>query len=183
MKGQTLYVQKNMTEGFFVDEDAKVVFVQTNSGKTTTELATGSDEVHHFIDDLNKKDNAKYSFVISAILENGAAIECHRIGGIDGLIRQKPEKAVAEDQHRFRLFGKGDAIGVVLTVFAVAGVALGLYGAVSRPCQRRLQRRHLVGVGFQRRVDGGVVAIEVLHHDAVRLFPLGQLKIGCFVHR
>ena len=35
MKGQTLYVQKNMTEGFFVDEDAKVVFVQTNSGKTT----------------------------------------------------------------------------------------------------------------------------------------------------
>ena len=73
MKGQTLYVQKNMTEGFFVDEDAKVVFVQTNSGKTTTELATGSDEVQHFIDDLNKKDNAKYSFVISAILENGAA--------------------------------------------------------------------------------------------------------------
>ena len=73
MKGQTLYVQKNMTEGFFVDEDAKVVFIQTNSGKTTTELATGSDEVQHFIDDLNKKDNAKYSFVISAILENGAA--------------------------------------------------------------------------------------------------------------
>ena len=60
MKGQTLYVQKNMTEGFFVDEDAKVVFVQTNSGKTTTELDTGSDEVQHFIDDLNKKDNAKY---------------------------------------------------------------------------------------------------------------------------
>ena len=39
------------------------------------------------------------------------------------------------------------------------------------------------GIAFQRRVDGGVVAIEVLHHDAVRLFPLGQLKIGCFVHR
>ena len=45
------------------------------------------------------------------------------------------------------------------------------------------QRRHAVGIAFQRRVDGGVVAIEVLHHDAVRLFPLGQLKIGCFVHR
>ena len=49
--------------------------------------------------------------------------------------------------------------------------------------QREGLRRHAVGVAFQRRVDGGVVAIEVLHHDAVRLFPLGQLKIGCFVHR
>ena len=86
MKGQTLYVQKNMTEGFFVDEDAKVVFVQTNSGKTTTELATGSDEVHHFIDDLNKKDNAKYSFVISAILENGAAKVVVINDGIDNTV-------------------------------------------------------------------------------------------------
>lgn len=75
-----------MTEGFYVDEDAKVVFVQTNSGKTTTELATGSDEVQHFIDDLNKKDNAKYSFVISAILENGAAKVIVINDGIDNTV-------------------------------------------------------------------------------------------------
>ena len=45
------------------------------------------------------------------------------------------------------------------------------------------QRRHAVGVAFQRRVDLLVVAVEFLHQNAVRLFPLGQLKIGCFVHR
>ena len=52
-----------------------------------------------------------------------------------------------------------------------------------RRLPRGCLRRNGVGVAFQRRVDGGVVAIEVLHHDAVRLFPLGQLKIGCFVNR
>ena len=76
MKGNTLYVQKTMTKGFYVDEDAKVVFIQKNDGKKTTEYATGADQVQDFIDDLNDKngDTANgYFFTISAILENGVA--------------------------------------------------------------------------------------------------------------
>lgn len=112
MKGQTLYVQKNMTEGFFVDEDAKVVFVQTNSDKTTTELATGSDEVHHFIDDLNKKDKAKYSFVISAILENGAAKVVVINDGIDNTVGGST------------VTGSTDLASVVLSNAGMAGTGL-----------------------------------------------------------
>ena len=72
-------------------------------------------------------------------------------------------------------------IGVVLTVFAVAGVALGFHGAVSRPRQRRLQRRRLVGVAFQRRVDLVPVVIEFLHQNAVRPRPAGQPVVGCLL--
>ena len=78
---------------------------------------------------------------------------------------------------------KGQLIGIFSAVFAGPCVRAVYDLAVSAAGQRRLQRRHGLGIAFQRRVDGGVVAIEVLHHDAVRLFPLGQLKIGCFVHR
>ena len=65
-----------MTEGFFVDEDAKVVFVQTNKNKTTTDIETGSDKVQGFIESLNDSNGDLangYFFTISAILENGAA--------------------------------------------------------------------------------------------------------------
>ena len=74
MKGSTLYVDKDLTQGFYVDENAKVVFIQTNDGKTTTEYETGSDEVQSFIESLNvDKATGKYNYVISAILQNGAA--------------------------------------------------------------------------------------------------------------
>ena len=72
-------------------------------------------------------------------------------------------------------------IGVVLTVFAVAGVALGFHGAVSRPRQRRLQRRRLVGIAFQRRVELVPVVIEFLHQNAVRPRPAGQPVVGCLL--
>ena len=74
MKSNTLYTSKAMTEGFYVDEDAKVVFIQTNKGKTTTEIETGADKVQGFIESLNThKTSGKYDYTISAILESGAA--------------------------------------------------------------------------------------------------------------
>ena len=73
MKGSTLYVDATATKGFYVDENAKVVFIQSNDGKSTTEYETGAKEVQSFIESLNKKENAGYFFTISAILKNGAA--------------------------------------------------------------------------------------------------------------
>ena len=73
MKGNTIYTDKAMTKGFYVDEDAKVVFIQSNDGKETTEYATGADEVQGFIDDLNADSTGAYKFDVSAILENGVA--------------------------------------------------------------------------------------------------------------
>ena len=86
MKGNTLYVDKTLTKGFYVDEDAKVVFVQTNKGKTTTEVETGSDKVQSFVESLNQKNGAKYFFTISAILENGAAKVVVINDGIDNTV-------------------------------------------------------------------------------------------------
>ena len=86
MKGNTLYVQKTLTKGFYVDEDAKVVFVQTNKGKTTTEVETGSDKVQSFVESLNQKSGAKYFFTISAILENGVAKVVVINDGIDNTV-------------------------------------------------------------------------------------------------
>ena len=73
MKGNTLYLDKALTKGFYVDEDAKVVFIQENDGKKTTEFAAGADEVQGFIDDLNADKTGAYKFDVSAILENGVA--------------------------------------------------------------------------------------------------------------
>ena len=73
MKGNTLYTDKTMAKGFYVDEDAKVVFIQSNDGKKTTEYATGADQVQDFIDDLNADKSGAYKFDISAILDNGVA--------------------------------------------------------------------------------------------------------------
>ena len=56
-----------------MDEDAKVVFIQENDGKKTTEFAAGADEVQGFIDDLNADKTGAYKFDVSAILENGVA--------------------------------------------------------------------------------------------------------------
>jgi len=85
------------------------------------------------------------------------------------------------DQHGLSV--KGQLVGIRAAGFAGSCVRAVYDLAVSAAGQRRLQRRHAVGVAFQRRVDLLVVAVEFLHQNAVRLFPLGQLKIGCFVHR
>ena len=76
MKGSTLYAEKDLTQGFFVAEDAKIVFIQKNDGKTTTEYDTGAKAAQSFIESLNaNKDSnpATYNYTISAILQNGAA--------------------------------------------------------------------------------------------------------------
>ena len=43
------------------------------------------------------------------------------------------------------------------------------------------QRRHAVGVAFQRRVDLVPVVIEFLHQNAVRPRPAGQPVVGCLL--
>ena len=73
MKGSTLYVNKALTQGFYVDENAKVVFIQPNDGKETIEYEVGSKEVQSFIENLNADKDGNYSYTISAILQNGAA--------------------------------------------------------------------------------------------------------------
>ena len=73
MKGSTLYVNKALTQGFYVDENAKVVFIQSNDGKETIEYEVGSKEVQSFIENLNADKGGNYSYTISAILQNGAA--------------------------------------------------------------------------------------------------------------
>ena len=73
MKGNTLYINNDLTKGFYVDDDAKVVFIQKNDGKKTTDYATGATEVQNFIDDLNADSTGAYKFDVSAILENGVA--------------------------------------------------------------------------------------------------------------
>ena len=57
---------------------------------------------------------------------------------ISPFVRQQSDTIKTKDDYCSWLFGKGNAGGVALAVVAVAGVAFGLYGAVSRPCQRRL---------------------------------------------
>ena len=71
-------------------------------------------------------------------------------------------------------FRKCNGGGVACAAFAGACVGDHPDLAVSRPRQRRLQRRRLVGIAFQRRVDLVPVVIEFLHQNAVRPRPAGQ---------
>ena len=74
LKGSTLYVSTTDKEGFFVDENVKLVLVQTNDRKTTTTFETGVKELEDVMAQLNKaKDDGKYDYTVSAILEDGAA--------------------------------------------------------------------------------------------------------------
>ena len=70
-------------------------------------------------------------------------------------------------------FRKCNGGGVAVAAFAGACVGDHPDLAVSRPRQRRLQRRHAVGIAFQRRVDLVPVVIEFLHQNAVRPRPAG----------
>ncbi len=73
LKGSTLYVSTTDKEGFFVDENVKLVLVQTNDRKTTTTFETGVKELEDVMAQLNKAKDGKYDYTVSAILEDGAA--------------------------------------------------------------------------------------------------------------
>ena len=95
MKGSTLYVDTAATKGFYVAEDAKVVFIQSNDGKSTTEYEVGSKEVQGFIDSLNDKNGDAangYFYTVSAILKNGAAQVVIINDGIDSTYKKGTEE-------------------------------------------------------------------------------------------
>mgnify|MGYP004513423235 CR=1 FL=1 len=76
MRNSTLYVDQNLTEGFYVADDAKVVFIQENDGKKTTTYETGAKAVQSAVESLNAvKDSnpAAYNYQVGAILLNGMA--------------------------------------------------------------------------------------------------------------
>ncbi|WP_209344380.1 S-layer homology domain-containing protein [Flavonifractor sp. AGMB03687] len=73
LKGSTLYVTTTKDTGFFVDENVKLVLVQTNDRKTTTTFETGVKELEDVMAQLNKATDGKYDYTVSAILEDGAA--------------------------------------------------------------------------------------------------------------
>nr|WP_325297546.1 S-layer homology domain-containing protein [uncultured Dysosmobacter sp.] len=75
MKGNTLYVTSTIAanNGFYVDEDAKIVLLQYNKNSLDTSYYTGSDELESIIDTLNEKNVGGYEYQISAIIENGIA--------------------------------------------------------------------------------------------------------------
>ena len=62
---------------------------------------------------------------------------------------------------------------MVLTVLPGSDIGFCNDLAVAAAGQRRLQRRHAVGIAFQRRVDLVPVVIEFLHQNAVRPRPAG----------
>jgi hypothetical protein len=72
MKGSTFFVSKTDTEGFHVDSNVKVVFIQTNDNKTTTSWEEGSSRLESFTSDLNAIGD-EYNYEVSAILEGGSA--------------------------------------------------------------------------------------------------------------
>ena len=74
LKGSTLYVTTENKTGFFVDENVKLVLIQKNDNKLTTTFETGVKELEDVMAQLNKaKDDGKYDYTVSAILEDGAA--------------------------------------------------------------------------------------------------------------
>jgi hypothetical protein len=76
LRGNTFYVDTtNVTEsrGFFVDDNVKVVFIQTNDNKETISYESGVDGLEDMVDDLNLKSDGKYYYEVSAIIESGMA--------------------------------------------------------------------------------------------------------------
>ena len=101
MKGSTLYLNKTLTQGFYVAEDAKVVFIQPNDGKTTTEYEVGSKEVQGFIESLNDANgeaNNGFSYTVSAILKNGAATVVIINDSIDSTFKKGTEELSSDIQ-------------------------------------------------------------------------------------
>ena len=73
LRGSTLFVSTTDTEGFFVTEDVNVVLRQYNKNKMTTTYETGVDALEDILEDLNTLNGTSYSYIVSAILEEGGA--------------------------------------------------------------------------------------------------------------
>ena len=77
MKGSTLFVTTESTQGFFVAEDVNVVLIQTVKNKQETTFETSVKDLEDIINDLNAKydedGNAEYDYQVNAIIEDGAA--------------------------------------------------------------------------------------------------------------
>ena len=70
---QTLYLDSTDTNGFFIDENATVVFIQQNDGKITTTYEVGPAAIESAIDNLNVAADGKYDYELTAVIERGAA--------------------------------------------------------------------------------------------------------------
>ena len=73
MIGSTLFATTTSSEGFFVAEDVNIVLRDWNRNKMDTTYETGVDNLEDIIEDLNADNGGKYNYIISAVLEDGAA--------------------------------------------------------------------------------------------------------------
>ena len=76
LRGNTFYVDTtnvSQSRGFFVDDDVKVVFIQTNDNKETISYESGVDGLEDMVDDLNLNSSNQYKYEVSAIIESGMA--------------------------------------------------------------------------------------------------------------
>ena len=72
---QTLYLSTTDADGFFIAEDAKVVFIQMSNGSTTTDYSTGPAAVEAAISSLisDGATTPHYTYSVNAVIEDGAA--------------------------------------------------------------------------------------------------------------
>ncbi|WP_298032953.1 S-layer homology domain-containing protein [uncultured Dysosmobacter sp.] len=74
LKGSTLYDETNEKMGVAVDDETKIVLIQTNNNKKTTVFDSGVKALEDVLEDLNKdKETKEYDYNVSAIIEDGIA--------------------------------------------------------------------------------------------------------------
>ena len=74
LKGSTLYDNTDGIRGLAIDDDTKIVLIQTNNNKETTSYETGVKALEDALDDLNVDSTTKkVKFDIGAIIEDGMA--------------------------------------------------------------------------------------------------------------
>lgn len=74
LKGSTLYDNTDGIRGLAIDDDTKIVLIQTNNNKETTTFETGVKALEDALDDLNVDSTTKkVNFDIGAIIEDGMA--------------------------------------------------------------------------------------------------------------
>ena len=75
MVGNVLYANTtdSLDNGFYVSDEVKVVLTQTNKNKTTTTFEVGAKALKNIVDTLNENNTTGYTYVLSAIIENGVA--------------------------------------------------------------------------------------------------------------
>ena len=71
--GNSLYDLTTGTQGFFVDDNVKIVLIQTNDAKETTSYETGVSTLKAMLADLNEDANKAINYTFDAYIENGAA--------------------------------------------------------------------------------------------------------------